>query len=81
MSAIADQMHREYADFIDDAYIHGSFDWIGYADQESTLQKIWEACQCHDLAERMARINQVMADEIAACAQRHVDYLMERKAA
>jgi len=56
-------MHREYEEFIDDAYIHGSTDWIGYADQEAALQKIWEACQCHDLAERMARINQVLADE------------------
>ena len=80
MIAIADQMHREYADFIDDAYIHGSSDWIGYSDQEATLQKVWEACQCHDLAERMARINQVLADEIAACAQRHVDHLMQRAA-
>jgi len=81
MSARTDHLHREYVDFIDDAYIHGSFDWIGYADQEATLQKVWEAYQCHDLAERMARINRVLADEIEACAQRHVDYLMERNEA
>lgn len=80
MSAIADQMHREYEEFIDDAYIHGSFDWIGYADQEAALQKLWQAMQCHDRAECMARISQVFADEIAACAQRHVDHLMQRAA-
>lgn len=80
MNARTDQLHREYTDFIDSAYVDGSPDWIGYADREAVLQKIWEAYQAHDLAERMARINQVMADEIAACAQRHVDHLMQRAA-